>query len=104
MRSFLKMLKKHPIVITFYFLYSLLCYSQYRAELKFRALVKADPQGHHIGFGEGIMFGWLYGAVATIIFIIILIANGSDRRKDKFYIWLAAIVTVQAVTLWLLLF
>ena len=96
MASLMYIFAKRPVSVICYILYSLLCYNQYRMASNFHAMVQADPNGPHVVYGEAVMYGMLFIGMLTIVFVIVIFANAIGRKENKFYLWLSAIVIVQA--------
>jgi ABC-type multidrug transport system permease subunit len=90
-------LRKHPIAVVFYLLYSWLCYSLISAKFKFEETIKQHPDiSHNVAGGETIGQISVLLSMVTIIFFVIsgCCAIGS-KTQTKFYLWLCLVVIVQ---------
>ncbi|HVV54002.1 MAG TPA: hypothetical protein VHC47_01685 [Mucilaginibacter sp.] len=99
MSILLNSLRKYPVSIISYILYSLLCLNEYQMGMQMEEMVKNEPDKNHLLFGEGMMYGMIFLWASGIIFILVIFANAIARKENKFYLWLGAVVIVQLITI-----
>jgi TRAP-type C4-dicarboxylate transport system permease small subunit len=86
-------LRKHPLSIVFFMLYSWFCYIQVRSHLRFTEASAHINQGERVTWGEGLMYGLLMLIVFSIIFVIITMFLAALRKEQsKFYHALSALI------------
>ena len=97
MKSFFKTLLKHPVSVSCSLLYTALCALVFMSNIRYNRWLAANPKGHYLSYGEGIMYGIFFLIMTGAVFGFVLIINAIVRKQPVFYLWLLLIIVVQAV-------
>ena len=86
---------KHPFSVIGYLLHFGFCCLVCKAAFRYQQFLKDNPGHINISFGEGVMYGYFFLAMITVVFVMIICANVIARKENKFYLWLLLVVIVQ---------
>jgi hypothetical protein len=94
MKALLSILKKHPISIFFYLLYTVF-YGRMVWVVHLYSQSKGLNHGERLMWGEGIMYGYLFSFIIATAFIIIMLFNALLRETGKsFYFWMCLFIVM----------
>jgi hypothetical protein len=101
MKVAFQFLKKYPISIICYLLYTWLCYDTLIFNLAFQERLmhrKPDESGIMLG-GEVMGYKSIFVVFIAGVFIFVCFANAIARKQNAFYLWLSLIIIVQTIVL-----
>lgn len=101
MNIVLQIIKKHPVTLFFYILYTLLWVDILRGRIELEAAVKAHDKRVSISWGEGVAITTMFTFLVGMAFLIVIVANAALRSKDQtpFYVWVVAFIIIPMIIL-----
>jgi hypothetical protein len=98
MNVVLKFLKKYPVSLFCYVLYTLLCYRTLVVGLEFHERMLKNPKKSGIALGgEEVAYLDIFLVLVAGVFLFILLINVIVKKETRLYLWLMLVIVVQTV-------